>query len=446
MNNKKLSVRPGAAEDDLRAEDFQQEYHELPEAFDEDPQLVEDTRSPLLKRFDAAPAGHMTIIYHRPFGAVVDHRIENKHHVYKFITYKTLRDLGLEGAASVPKNTPTIEAMFRCKNKGCTRRQCAKRTRTKLSSAITRVVRAKGPWSLMLTIPRLTDEELEKAYKVARDVAQHLQDTFDGVTCWGVIATAEYHSSGITEDSAQKAIRSGQRAQYPYHLHVIIPVAIAPEAVAADVVADVTTEANVFLRLRANKVIYKDALPGSLPMENPAQEIAAIAAGEKKESAPYASILHINELEDKLGRDDYLYHYFTKGLVSPLSSQRSDEKNIVAGIKRHKEINSRLSERKHWYHASTLQKGNTSFFNIAPFQKGNEKYRKLVSDNNARRQQHFTVPGEYKGIEAEAEVTPADFNRYPLLSVHEARDIIVEEKRRFLREQCRAAYEATHEA
>lgn len=193
MNNKKLSVRPGAAEDDLRAEDFQQEYHELPEAFDEDPQLVEDTRSPLLKRFDAAPAGHMTIIYHRPFGAVVDHRIENKHHVYKFITYKTLRDLGLEGAASVPKNTPTIEAMFRCKNKGCTRRQCAKRTRTKLSSAITRVVRAKGPWSLMLTIPRLTDEELEKAYKVARDVAQHLQDTFDGVTCWGVIATAEYH-------------------------------------------------------------------------------------------------------------------------------------------------------------------------------------------------------------------------------------------------------------
>ena len=29
-----------------------------------------------------------------------------------------------------------------------------------------------------------------------------------------------------------------------------------------------------------------------------------------------------------------------------------------------------------------------------------------MSDNNARRQQHFTVPGEYKGIEAEAEVTP----------------------------------------
>ena len=279
----------------------------------------------------------MTIIYHRPFGAVVDHRIENKHHVYKFITYKTLRDLGLEGAASVPKNTPTIEAMFRCKNKGCTRRQCAKRTRTKLSSAITRVVRAKGPWSLMLTIPRLTDEELEKAYKVARDVAQHLQDTFDGVTCWGVIATAEYHSSGITEDSAQKAIRSGQRAQYPYHLHVIIPVAIAPEAVAADVVADVTTEANVFLRLRANKVIYKDALPGSLPMENPAQEIAAIAAGEKKESAPYASILHINELEDKLGRDDYLYHYFTKGLVSlfPLSAlTRKTSSQESSGIRK----------------------------------------------------------------------------------------------------------------
>ena len=302
----------------------------------------------------------------------------------------------------------------------------------------------------MLTIPRLTDEELKKAYKIAQDVAQHLQDTIEGVTCWGVIATAEYHSSGITEDSAQKAISRGERTQYPYHLHVIVPVALAPQTVAADV----TTEANIFLRSRADKAIYKGNLPGSLPMKNPAQEIAAIAAGEKKDSAPYASILHIDELADQLGRDDYLYDYFTKGLVSPLSSQRSDEdnsaKNVLAGIKRHKEINNKLSRKTIWYLASTLQKGRTSFFHIAPFQddpegtnkKKRDKYRMLVSDNNARRKQYFKVEASYEGIEAEAEVTPADFTQYPHLSVHEAREVIVNEKRRFLLEQCMAAHEA----
>ena len=70
----------------------------------------------------------------------------------------------------------------------------------------------------------------------------------------------------------------------------------------------------------------------------------------------------------------------------------------------------------------------------------------LVSDNNARRKQHFKVEDSYEGIEAEAEVTPADFTQYPHLSVHEARDVIVEEKRRFLLEQCMAAYEAAHKA
>ena len=44
------------------------------------------------------------------------------------------------------------------------------------------------------------------------------------------------------------------------------------------------------------------------------------------------------------------------------------------------------------------------------------------------------------------QVTPADFTQYPHLSVHEARDVIVKEKRRFLLEQCMAAYEAAHEA
>lgn len=446
MKTPKPPARPAAAEDDLLAEDFHQEYYELPEAFDDDLQPFEDTRSPLPNRGLIAPAGHMTIIDHRPYGAIVDHRTENKHDVYTYITNETLYGLNLEGAAYVPNDTPTVTNTFRCKSKGCTRIKCARYTRIKLSSAITRVVRAKGPWSLMLTIPRLTDEELKKADKIARDVAQHLQDTIEGVTCWGVIATAEYHSSGITEDSAQKAISRGQRTQYPYHLHVIIPVALASETAAADV----TTEANIFLRSRADKVIYKGALPGSLPMENPAQEIAAIAAGEKKDSAPYASILHIDELADQLGRDDYLYDYFTKGLAAPLSSQRSDEnnsaKNVLAGIKRHKEINNRLSKKTIWYLASTLQKGRTSFFHIAPFQDGEEKYRMLVSDNDARRKQYFKVEVSYKGIEAADQVTPADFTQYPHLSVHEAREVIVEEKRRFLLEQCRAAYEAAHEA
>ena len=450
MKTPKPPARPATTEDTLLAEDFHQEYHELPEAFDDDLQLFEDTRSPLPNRGLIAPAGHMTIIGHRPFGAVVDHWSRDKHDVYTYITNETLRNLKLEGAAYVPNDTPTVTKMFRCKSKGCTRIQCARYTRIKLSSAITRVVRAKGPWSLMLTIPRLTDEELKKAYKIAQDVAQHLQDTIEGVTCWGVIATAEYHSSGITEDSAQKAISRGERTQYPYHLHVIVPVALAPQTVAADV----TTEANVFLRSRADKAIYKGNLPGSLPMKNPAQEIATIAAGEKKDSAPYASILHIDELADQLGRDDYLYDYFTKGLVSPLSSQRSDEdnsaKNVLAGIKRHKEINNRLSRKTIWYLASTLQKGRTSFFHIAPFQddpegtikKKRDKYRMLVSDNNARRKQYFKVEVSYEGIEAEAEVTPADFTQYPHLSVHEARDVIVEEKRGFLLEQCMAAHEA----
>lgn len=450
MKTPKPPARPAATEDDLLAEDFHQEYHELPEAFDDDLQLFEGTRSPLPNRGLIAPAGHMTIIGHRPFGAVVDHWSRDKHDVYTYITNETLRNLKLEGAAYVPNDTPTVTKMFRCKSKGCTRIQCARYTRIKLSSAITRVVRAKGPWSLMLTIPRLTDEELKKAYKIAQDVAQHLQDTIEGVTCWGVIATAEYHSSGITEDSAQKAISRGERTQYPYHLHVIVPVALAPQTVAADV----TTEANIFLRSRADKAIYKGNLPGSLPMKNPAQEIATIAAGEKKDSAPYASILHIDELADQLGRDDYLYDYFTKGLVSPLSSQRSDEdnsaKNVLAGIKRHKEINNRLSRKTIWYLASTLQKGRTSFFHIAPFQddpegtnkKKRDKYRMLVSDNNARRKQYFKVEASYEGIEAEAEVTPADFTQYPHLSVHEARDVIVNEKRRFLLEQCMAAHEA----
>lgn len=438
--------RPAAAEDDRRVEDLYQEYYELPEAFDDDFQPFEDTRSHLPNRGLIAPAGHMTIIGHRPFGAVVDHWNRDKHDVYTYITNETLHDLNLEGAAYVPNDTPTVTNTFRCKNKGCTRIQCARYTRIKLSSAITRVVRTKGPWSLMLTIPRLTDKELKKADKIARDVAQHLQDTIEGVTCWGVIATAEYHSSGITEESAQKAISRGQRTQYPYHLHAIIPVALAPQTAAADV----TTEANIFLRSRADKVIYRGALPGSLPMENPAQEIAAIAAGEKKDSAPYASILHIDELADQLGRDDYLYDYFTKGLAAPLSSQRSDEnnsaKNVLAGIKRHKEINNRLSKKTIWYLASTLQKGRTSFFHIAPFQDGEEKYRMLVSDNDARRKQYFKVEVSYKGIEAADQVTPADFTQYPHLSVHEAREVIVEEKRRFLLEQCRAAYEAAHEA
>lgn len=450
MKTPKPPARPATTEDNLLAEDFHQEYHELPEAFDDDLQLFEDTRSPLPNRGLIAPTGHMTIIGHRPFGAVVDHWSRDKHDVYTYITNETLRNLKLEGAAYVPNDTPTVTKMFRCKSKGCTRIQCARYTRIKLSSAITRVVRAKGPWSLMLTIPRLTDEELKKAYKIAQDVAQHLQDTIEGVTCWGVIATAEYHSSGITEDSAQKAISRGERTQYPYHLHVIVPVALAPQTVAADV----TTEANVFLRSRADKAIYKGNLPGSLPMKNPAQEIATIAAGEKKDSAPYASILHIDELADQLGRDDYLYDYFTKGLVSPLSSQRSDEdnsaKNVLAGIKRHKEINNRLSRKTIWYLASTLQKGRTSFFHIAPFQddpegtikKKRDKYRMLVSDNNARRKQYFKVEVSYEGIEAEAEVTPADFTQYPHLSVHEARDVIVEEKRGFLLEQCMAAHEA----
>lgn len=431
--------RPATAEDDLLAEDLYQEYYELPEAFDDDLQLFEGTRSHLPNRGLIAPAGHMTIIGHRPFGAVVDHWSRDKHDVYTFITHETLHDLNLEGAAYVPNDTPTVTSMFRCKNKGCTRIQCARYTRIKLSSAITRVVRAKGPWSLMLTIPRLTDKELKKADKIARDVAQHLQDTIEGVTCWGVIATAEYHSSGITEDSAQKAISRGQRTQYPYHLHVIVPVALASETVAADV----TTEANIFLRARADKVIYKGSLPGSLPMENPAQEIAAIAAGEKKDSAPYASILHIDDLAKQLGRDDYLYDYFTKGLAAPPGF---DEDNAIAGIKRHKEINIRLSRKTYWYLASTLQKGRTSFFHIAPFQDGEEKYRMLVSDNNERRKQHFKVEVSYEGIEAVDQVTPADFNRYPHLSVHEAREVIVEKKRRFLLEQCRAAYEAAHEA
>lgn len=446
--------RPSAAEDDLRAEDLYQEYYELPEAFDDDLQLFEGTRSDLPNRGLIAPAGHMTIIGWRPYGAVVDHWSRDKHDVYTYITNETLRNLNLESAAYVPNDTPTVTKMFRCKSKGCTRIQCARYTRIKLSSAITRVVRAKGPWSLMLTIPRLTDKELKKAYQISRDVAQHLQDTIDGLTCWGVIATAEYHSSGITEDSAQKAIRSGHRTQYPYHLHMIVPVALAPQTAAADV----TTEANIFLRSRADKAIYKGSLPGSLPMKNPAQEIAAIAAGEKKDSAPYASILHIDELADQLGRDDYLYDYFTKGLAAPLSSQRSDEnnsaKNVLAGIKRHKEINNRLSKKTIWYLASTLQKGRTSFFHIAPFQddpegtnkKKRDKYRMLVSDNNERRKQYFKVEVSYEGIEAVDQVTPADFTQYPHLSVHEAREVIVEEKRRFLLEQCRAAYEAAHEA
>ena len=96
---------------------------------------------------------------------VVDHWSRDKHDVYTYITNETLHDLKLEGAAYVPNDTPTVTKMFRCKSKGCTRIQCARYTRIKLSSAITRVVRAKGPWSLMLTIPRLTDEELKKPTK-----------------------------------------------------------------------------------------------------------------------------------------------------------------------------------------------------------------------------------------------------------------------------------------
>ena len=70
----------------------------------------------------------------------------------------------------------------------------------------------------------------------------------------------------------------------------------------------------------------------------------------------------------------------------------------------------------------------------------------LVSDHNARRKQYFKVEVSSEGIEVVDQVTPADFTQYPHLSVDEARDVIVEEKRRFLREQCRAAYEAAHEA
>ena len=70
----------------------------------------------------------------------------------------------------------------------------------------------------------------------------------------------------------------------------------------------------------------------------------------------------------------------------------------------------------------------------------------LVSDNNERRKQHFKVEVSYEGIEAVDQVTPADFTQYPHLSADKAREVIVEEKRRFLLKQCMAAYEAAHEA
>lgn len=367
-----------------------------------------------------------TIIETFATGVAVDHWTQDNHDVYEIITNETLKDLNLDPNSStldIPANTPTKTKMFRCKDPRCTRIKCVKPTQAKLSSAITRVVRAKGPYSLMLTIPRLTDTELPKAYNTTHHLIKHL-DTLDGVKCAGRIAIGEYHNSGITQEAATKAINTKDRTQYPYHLHIIIPIAIEPPTSPTQV----ETAANTYIRARLDKTLYK----GTLPMADMTQEIAAITAKQKTSSIPYASIMHIDELAQKKGHHDYLYDYLTKGMV-PKGHPKL--KNPTAGIKRHLEINDLLvGGQGIWYRCSA------SFFTIGDFQKNN-KYRDLVSDNNKRRTMNFKVKASHKGITRTHRVTAADFTQYPTLSAQKARTAIWKDTYNRLKQECITEYQ-----
>lgn len=418
---------------------------DLLEVFDDGAQHPEENQGRLYHQVAATPEGSRRVLMYLPFGAVLDHWKQDKHDVFKFVDNKTLWRHNPEGAYYIDADTPTITAMFRCQRSSCTRLKCTAHIRSKLSAAITRVVEVKGPYSLMITIPRLTDTELKTAYDVAEEVARHLQNTFDGVKCWGLIAVVEHHKSGTTEASANRASSSGQRTQYPYHLHIIVPVALESGTQASHIAA----EANCFLRQHTDEHIYQ----GTLPMGDMRQECAAIAFKQKTSSVPYASMMHINELAKHLGQDDYLYDYLTKGMVAEnyprdeeptkglVSKGNSRYKNSVAAVKRHQEINKLLGGRSTWYRASTLEKGNKSFFHVAEFQNEmKDKYRSLVSDNYRRREMSFHVSVSYKGITLDHKVTTKDLKKYLTLSAEEALSIIKEDVRQSLIARCVAIY------
>lgn len=416
--------------------DAQYNLSKTPVAPSETLDYMEEDPSSSHMSADAIPVGSRPIIRYEHCGAVLKHWKQDKHHVYVYIPAKDLKglkDRGLMEDWYVDGSVQPEPEMFRCSVLSCTRPKCIERTQPKLSAAVTRVVRAKGPYSLMLTIPRLTDGEVKTAFKVAENVAKHLHG-LDGVSCWGTWAVVECHQSGVTQKAAQQAIRRGKREGHPYHVHAIIPVSLD----SCDSVAQVNVAANTFLRAQADQLIYGGSLPGSLPMVDAEQEIAAIAHGQQEESAPYASIIHVDDLAQQLGKDDYLYDYQTKGMV-PEKGRRSD--NSAARFKRHLEVNRLLGGTTPWYRASTVQKGCKSFFDIGDFLDSEDsKYRGLVHDNNKRRQMRFVVSASYEGITAEYEVTGRDFHRYPTLSAEQAREAIYKQEHQRLLKQCIAEH------
>lgn len=382
---------------------------------------------------DVNPTGKRMVLRYEQFGAVFEHWKQEGHDVYVYIPTEYLKKHGLVGELYIDDRIRPQTKMFRCSVLSCTRPDCISRTQSKLSAAITRVVRAKGPYSLMLTIPRLTDGELRTAFKVAEEVAKHLHD-LEGVSCWGTWAVVECHQSGITHKAAQQAIRRGKRDGYPYHVHAIIPLSIDSSASTEQV----NVEANNFLRAQADQLIYGGSLPGSLPMVDAEQEIATIAHGQQEASAPYASIIHVDELAQQLGKDDYLYDYQTKGMVAQKDHKSA---NPVAQFKRHLEVNRLLGGTTPWYRASTVQKGSKSFFDIGDFLNSKEsKYRGLVKDNNERRRMRFEVPVSYEGITAKYEVTSRDAHRYPTLSAEQAQEQIYKQEHQRLLKQCIAEH------
>lgn len=416
--------------------DAQYNLSKTPVAPSETLDYMEEDPSSSRMSADAIPVGSRPIIRYEHCGAVLKHWKQDGHNVNVYIPTKDLKglkDRGLLGAWWVDGSVMPKTKTFRCSVLSCTRPKCIKQTQPKLSAAVTRVVRARGPYSLMLTIPRLTDGEVKIAFKVAENVAKHLHG-LDGVSCWGTWAVVECHQSGVTQKAAQQAIRRGKREGYPYHVHAIIPVSLD----SCDSVAQVNVEANTFLRAQADQLIYGGSLPGSLPMVDAEQEIAAIAHGQQEESAPYASIIHVDDLAQQLGKDDYLYDYQTKGMV-PEKGRRSD--NSAARFKRHLEVNRLLGGNTPWYRASTVQKGNKSFFHVAAFQDSKDsKYRSLVSDNYKRRQKRFVVSASYEGITAKYKVTSRDFHRYPTLSAEQAEEKIKRQEHQRLLDQCIAEY------
>ena len=416
--------------------DAQYNLSKTPVAPSEALDYMEEDPSSSRMSADAIPVGSRPIIRYEHCGAVLKHWKQDGHNVNVYIPTKDLKglkDRGLLGAWWVDGSVLPKTKTFRCSVLSCTRPKCIKQTQPKLSAAVTRVVRAKGPYSLMLTIPRLTDGEVKTAFKVAEEVAKHLHD-FEGVSCWGTWAVVECHQSGVTQKAAQQAIRRGKRDGYPYHVHAIIPLAIDSSASTYQV----NVEANNFLRAQADQLIYGGSLPGSLPMADAEQEIATIAHGQQEASAPYASIIHVDELAQQLGKDDYLYDYQTKGMIAQKDHKSA---NPVAQFKRHLEVNRLLGGTTPWYRASTVQKGSKSFFDIGDFLNSERsKYRGLVHDSNKRRQMRFVVSASYEGITAEYEVTGRDFHRYPTLSAEQAREAIYKQEHQRLLDQCIAEY------